>query len=494
MSQICNRIAGLCVATTAGVLVAACDASKSSNPLSPSIAGPIAGVSISAPASLRPTGGTAIGVDQPLVMSFNAASSNSPRTFWYEVEIGTVPDFTAIVFRSVRIEHPEGATQINFNVPTRLPADRTYYWRVRALDGSNTGPYADPAMFKVSTPIVLGAPEPVSPVSGATTPTQPTFVVNAGSVSGPAGTLTYEFQVASDTGFGQIASAFTAPASSGPTTSATSGTLGAGQTYFWRVRQTDGSAVSNWAATAHFLTQAPALTLNCPANQNATSADGLPVPVSYPAAVPGGGVSPVTLNYSQPSGRPFNLGTTVVTVTATDAAQQKAECTFSVTVAAAPPPPPPPAAPPPSTGGGGGSGGGSEGDELDPNQIIWLDHDVRNFAVTSTITSVRAGGPVCIEHTKAGKWPVVDGGEGNPWVFANINGQWYGATYEWLRPGQICKGVTREDIGPHTKEPPLETWRPRSGELVGFMVSTQVRFGPWGPKFERSNIVLVRWP
>jgi hypothetical protein len=101
---------------------------------------------------------------------------------------------------------------------------------------------------------------------------------------------------------------------------------------------------------------------------------------------------------------------------------------------------------------------------------------------------------VCIEHTKSGRWPVVDGAEGNPWVVAQINGKWYAATYEWLRPGQTCKGsIERDTIGPHTKAEPLLSWRPRSGEIVGFMVSGHARFGPDSVR-ERSNVVLVRWP
>ena len=135
-----------------------------------------------------------------------------------------------------------------------------------------------------------------------------------------------------------------------------------------------------------------------------------------------------------------------------------------------------------------------------------------NWRSTSTITNVRirdvpAGG-ICIEHTKARSWPgtpipvlnrtII---AGNAWVFANIGGRWYGATYEWLRPGQICKltvrGKHREpsrEVGPHTKQSPLNRWVPRRGERVGFMVSTPTRSGPMGPIRERSNIVMVTWP
>lgn len=105
---------------------------------------------------------------------------------------------------------------------------------------------------------------------------------------------------------------------------------------------------------------------------------------------------------------------------------------------------------------------------------------------------------MCIDHTKRGSWPTTHAGgttvEGNPWIFAKVNGRWYAATYEWLRPGQKCKGISAGNIGAHIKKSPLSSWRPSSGEQVGLMVSTPARFGPQGSRNERSNVVLVRWP
>ncbi len=156
----------------------------------------------------------------------------------------------------------------------------------------------------------------------------------------------------------------------------------------------------------------------------------------------------------------------------------------SVTVVVQPvDPPPPPGGP----------------DEIDLSTVIWLHHDVSGWAQTSTITRITHGDPpICIEHTKAGAWPALDDGgtvvEGNPWVFVQISGQWYAATYEWLRPGQTCKSLDAGDMAGHIKVAPLDSWRPRTGEVVGFMVSKPARFGPEGPKNERSNVVRFVWP
>lgn len=150
------------------------------------------------------------------------------------------------------------------------------------------------------------------------------------------------------------------------------------------------------------------------------------------------------------------------------------------------------------------------GDGIDPSEVRWLHTNVSDWPQTSTITDIRVSdvpaGGICIEHTQSESWPGVDsrlGTEvaGNAWVFANIGGVWYGATYEWLRPGQICKLTVRGkhdrpsvELGPHTKQSPLTRWVPRTGEQVGFMVSTLARFGPEGDRHERSDIVVVTWP
>jgi hypothetical protein len=137
-------------------------------------------------------------------------------------------------------------------------------------------------------------------------------------------------------------------------------------------------------------------------------------------------------------------------------------------------------------------------DELDLGQVTFLHANISRWTQSSRITKVSIGsGQVCVYHTKAGRWPVkVLSGvavEGNPWVVVKRDGRWYAGTYEWLRPGQICKGITAGNIGGHIKQSPLANWRPRSGEQIGFIVSTLSRDANRTSN-ERTNVVLVRWP
>jgi hypothetical protein len=201
----------------------------------------------------------------------------------------------------------------------------------------------------------------------------------------------------------------------------------------------------------------------------------------------GSGVRDVFYTYSAAGG--YNVSATFTTTLGTVVRQ-----TIRFNVAGIAPVPPP-------SGGGGGV-------IDDPNlpfslsQVTWLHTNVGGWPATSKITDVSISPTeICIEHTMSGRWPTFrgDGGviaEGNPWVFANVGGRWYAATYEFLRSGQTCKHIERRGewgIGAHTKKDPLESWVPRKGERVGFMVSTPARDSTRTSN-ERSNIVMVTWP
>jgi lysophospholipase L1-like esterase len=80
----------------------------------------------------------------------------------------------------------------------------------------------------------------------------------------------------------------------------------------------------------------PAVT--CPvAPPPVTTTNGQSAVVTYGPATVMGGVAPVPVSCAPPSGSPFNLGSTAVTCTATDAVQRTASCSFTVTVTLPPP-------------------------------------------------------------------------------------------------------------------------------------------------------------
>src|SRR5690242_10958171 len=166
---------------TIGTLAAAlalvgCDVAKSSNPLSPSVAGPIPGVNITAPRTITPAAGARIAADaQPLTLTAQNASTSGVRPLSLVFDIATDANFSNKVFSRDGIA-PGSNGQTSLRLTDKLAADRTYYWRVRAQDGANTGPYSPATNFTVFSPVALQAPVLVSPIHGvAVASVRPTF-------------------------------------------------------------------------------------------------------------------------------------------------------------------------------------------------------------------------------------------------------------------------------------------------------------------------------
>ncbi len=72
--------------------------------------------------------------------------------------------------------------------------------------------------------------------------------------------------------------------------------------------------------------------LTCPSDVVAEATSGAGAIVAYGAATASDPVAPPTVTYSQPSGTTYPLGTTTITVTATNEAAFASTCTFTITV------------------------------------------------------------------------------------------------------------------------------------------------------------------
>ncbi len=134
-----------------------------------------------------------------------------------------------------------------------------------------------------------------------------------------------------------------------------------------------------------------------------------------------------------------------------------------------------------------------------PAGLVWLHTNVSGWPQTSTIERVYfSGGNIHFPHSMSGKWDArTDMGtstltEGNPWAIFEYEGQWYAATWEWLRPGQTSKPASKLEGGHIKRNPIPSSWRPSSGQRIGIMVSTHAR-ARVGRK-ERSNVAWIDWP
>ncbi|CAN5820816.1 hypothetical protein BH24ACI4_BH24ACI4_32280 [soil metagenome] len=246
----------------AAVAAAGCEAQKSSNPLSPTVAGPIGNVTIEAPAALLPANGTEVVNTAPLRLVLGPASSNSQRPFWFVVQIASDAAFNTRVYTNNRVvpnPSPENGQTV-FVVDATLPAETTYYWRARAEDGANASEFSEPARFEVVAPVVIEAPTPRSPSGGETTDSlRPELVVTNGRVAGRAGQVDYRFVLSLDQAFTQIVSVHSTGRSDGPVTAIRPEVnLPPGTLFFWRAFGTNGAVDSPPSATQAFRTPAPA--------------------------------------------------------------------------------------------------------------------------------------------------------------------------------------------------------------------------------------------
>jgi len=248
----------LVVQITGGVLMAAaltgCEASKSSNPTAPTVAGPIPGVNISAPGLIEPLQGFKFKEnEQPIRLVIQNSTSSGVRPLSYTFEVAADSGFGSKVFsRSSVAPGENNRTSVQID---RLEIGRAYYWRAWAEDGANTGATAT-AGFEIYPRPAVNPPVAVSPINNETIAnTTPTLRVHNATFVGPVGGLRYEFQIATDQPFTKLAYAGFANESPGDTTF-NSAALASATGFFWRVRASDGETTSGWSATQGFRTPA----------------------------------------------------------------------------------------------------------------------------------------------------------------------------------------------------------------------------------------------
>lgn len=250
-----------------------CEAAKSSNPTAPSVAGPIPGVNISAPALLEPAQGFKFKEnEQPIRLVVANATSSGVRPLTYSFEVAADPGFGTKLFSRSGVAPGDGKTSVQVD---RLELGRSYYWRAWAEDGANTGAMAS-AGFEIFPKPAVTPPAAVAPANNeVVSSSTPSLKVQNAAFVGPVGWLAYEFQVATDEAFTRLVAAGIVNQGTGETTF-NSTPLSAGTVHFWRVRASDGESSSGWSPTRVFRTAA---------------APKLPTPPSSPAPSGGGGGS-----------------------------------------------------------------------------------------------------------------------------------------------------------------------------------------------------------
>jgi hypothetical protein len=218
-------------------LTAAATSCGSNNPAQPSAGGSALTSSIVAPRPVTPSNSAQIrNSDQPVTLAVQNAVSTKPGVA-YLFEVATDAAFTTKVqTKDAVAEGTGGQTSVKLDA---LAAAKDYYWHARASGGGTTGVFGTMYKFSVGPAIVLNPPIAVRPASGAQTGGRPSLTVTNATKQGPAGAITYKFEISASAAFTPILVSGTVPETAGQTTFTPPTDLAANTTLFWRVTAID---------------------------------------------------------------------------------------------------------------------------------------------------------------------------------------------------------------------------------------------------------------
>jgi hypothetical protein len=214
----------------AGLLVSLAAGCSSNTPSSPT--------SVAAPHLLTPPNLAQIANNtQPVTLVVQNAVVTKPGATTYTFEVATDPSFTnKLQTKSGVAEGGGGQTGLTLAM---LPASTTFYWHALAAAGGTTGVFSSAYQFTIGAAETISPPTPVSPANGASTTTQPTFIINNSARSGPVGVLTYRFDISTNATFATVTTSGTVPEGANQTSFTPASALTINTTYYWRVTAID---------------------------------------------------------------------------------------------------------------------------------------------------------------------------------------------------------------------------------------------------------------
>src|SRR5262245_24925883 len=218
--------------------------------------------SFGAPLASTPSNGQTFKFNaQPVTLTI----TNAPRiaqgtVVTYNVEVASDTGFNSKVFTKDAI--PEGGGGTTNVTVSNLNGGATYYWHWKAVVDGVVGQPSSTQSFNVQQQVIISVPSVSDPASGSTASNpRPTFTTRNAARTGPAGSVTYEFQVSNNSGFTSTV-ATSGPISEGPggangTTSWTPNADLPTATLFWRVQARDdsNSVTSGFTGGTSFVVQ-----------------------------------------------------------------------------------------------------------------------------------------------------------------------------------------------------------------------------------------------
>ncbi|HYM24564.1 MAG TPA: hypothetical protein VEU08_15210 [Vicinamibacterales bacterium] len=201
----------------------------------------VTGITLVSPSPQSPADGAQVKfTDQPLVLTTKNAVTTGKTALTYTFQVASDAAFASMVFSQGGVAQGSGTTSLTIS---KLAGAKSYYWRAMATSGSTNSLPSRARGFTVGPEIVIQAPTPLSPQNNANANgSSPTLTTSNATRTGPAGDITYLFEVADSSAFTNIVYTGTAAENSSGQTSLTVPTtikLAANAIYYWRVTATD---------------------------------------------------------------------------------------------------------------------------------------------------------------------------------------------------------------------------------------------------------------
>jgi hypothetical protein len=197
------------------------------------------GISMTAPVPLTPAGVTIRYADQPVTLTVKNGVSTGSGSMTYTFEVASDAGFSQIVQTKDGVaEGASGQTSVALNT---LAGNLTYWWRARATSGKTTSPNSASRAWTLGPEVTIEAPVLVSPGNGGTLNGTASLIVANATRSGPAGPISYRFEVSDSSSFGNIVFTSTVGEGNGQTSAPMTTQLTSNATYFWRVMASDPS-------------------------------------------------------------------------------------------------------------------------------------------------------------------------------------------------------------------------------------------------------------
>jgi hypothetical protein len=204
------------------------------------LVGPLSTGSVTTPRLLLPATNTTIpNTKQPVTLVVLNALVTKPGGTTYTFEIARDVAFgTKVQTKDGVAEGSGGQTSVTLDA---LAAATDYYWHARATSGGTTGVFSAPFRFTVGPAITINAPVPIAPLNGAQTDPRPALRVTNAVVQGPAGVITYKFEISTVSTFASILVTGTKSEGLNETGFVPTSDLPSTGTLFWRATAMDAA-------------------------------------------------------------------------------------------------------------------------------------------------------------------------------------------------------------------------------------------------------------